>query len=63
MKGSRASFIFEEIIANNNIQPIPFYLVSAYEKDLIHKSKIVTDIICKPLLKDTALEIVKKYLV
>jgi hypothetical protein len=62
MKGSKASFIFEEIFANN-IQAIPFYLVSAYEKDLIHRSKIVTDIISKPLLKDTAMEIVKKYLV
>ncbi len=56
MYGSRTAEILTEIITRKRIAEIPFYLLTAYDNILIQKyiSASISQILTKPLTKDTA---------
>jgi hypothetical protein len=62
-KGSRTSKIIKELTEMKNLNNVPFYLVTAFEKDFIKCEQFcLTEIIAKPLNKDAAIKIIGNYL-
>jgi CheY-like chemotaxis protein len=56
MNGSRSSEILKEILTKKKITDIPFYLVTAYDNNLIEKfiSPSIDQVLSKPLTKEVA---------
>ncbi len=62
-KGSRTSKIIKELTEMKNMNSVPFYLVTAFEKDFIKCEQFcLTEIIPKPLNKDAAVKIIGNYM-